>query len=1427
MTEREIFIAAFQKIDWEDRKRYLDQTCGHDALNRQRIEHLLELADSAGHFLEQPVVSQPVATSTATNTAPICDQQMAGKGQPFTIAGNIIANRYTLLEEIGDGGMGTVWMAEQSEPVRRQVALKLIKPGMDSKPVLVRFEAERQALAVMDHPNIAKVFDAGTTAEGRPFFVMELVKGIPVTKYCDEHKLTPRQRLELFVPVCQAIQHAHQKGIIHRDIKPSNVLVAMYDDRPVPKVIDFGVAKATGTPLTEQTLQTSFGAVIGTVEYMSPEQASFNQLDVDTRSDIYSLGVLLYELITGTTPLTRKRAKGAALMDVLRLVREEEPPKPSTRLSEMNRPSDSPDDLKSSLAYVAAFRHTEPAVLTKLVRGDLDWIVMKSLEKDRSRRYETANGFAMDVQRFLADEAVMACPPTAGYRFRKFAKRNRRSLAVTAVFTLSLLVAIGAVAGSLGWVARGQAARQLVLEHEIVQALEETGDGYKRGKLSEAMAALRRAEGLLGSGKTSDGFPQRVRRWRTDLDLVARLDEIRLEVSATKDDHFDWAAADPAYRDAFRGYGLDILALDPIDAASRLRASAIHEQLVASLDDWVQANSLARLPGTDHLLAVARAADPDVWRDRLRDAFGRKDAIALADLARDERILDQQPETLLLLVSALRVTNQRPLAIDVLRRAQPHHPADFWIYSNLGLALMEFKPPRADEAVAYYRAAVALRPESVGARLNLGKALIYQGDFARAEAECRKAIALNPNNAHAHAQLGVTLQFKGDRGGALAALQEAIRLRADSADVQFRAGIVYRGLRMFDEAAAAHREAIRLRPDDSEARINLGIVLGNQGQPDAAIAAYREALRLDPDNPEPRTNIAAQLLIKNQLAEAEAECREVLRRNPEYARAHFFLGRVAYAKSNWDDAIAHYGKSLERDPKYAHAHVGKAMALDQKGLRDLAIDECRTAIRVKPELSWAHGELGYLLACKGLWDESIAARREALRVAFNKAPWITELANTLHGVAWYLIDPMTPPQARNPNRAIELAKEAVSLTPKNRDCWNVLGVAYQRANKPKDAIAAFERCMALRTPENNYGSFSYALALWDMGNKVEAQNEYEYVVEWCHNSDAWNESLHLLCLETEEKLGIFTAYKQAVLESPHSAKVHCRMGRILLYSKLDATAAIPHLQEAIRLDPKLIEAHFFLGRAYEVKTSWREAAAAFQNVVQLQPTYRTAGRVIPILHGWAAKKDFELALALAHSAQWAKAAASFARGLELKPDDIAIWNRVAVLRLDTGDAEGYRRTCQEMFTRFGQTDNAEIANWLAWTCSLAPDSRVDRNRLVPIAERAVNVDAKNESYGNTLGCALFRAGRFEDAAKRLAAVKPSTVPPAYTWYLLAMTHHRLGHADEAKQWLAKARTWTEQEAEGKLDGPAPLSWDHRLTLGILRREAEKLIGANE
>jgi serine/threonine protein kinase len=419
---KSIFGKAMALSSAGERLAYLQQACEGDTELRAEIESLLEAHGEAGSFLDE---RGPCPSATVDD--PI-------RERPGTVIGP-----YKLMEQIGEGGMGLVFVAEQQQPVRRRVALKLIKPGMDTREVIARFEAERQALALMDHPNIAKVLDAGATDSGRPFFVMELVKGVPITQFCDDNRLAPRERLELFVSVCQAVQHAHQKGIIHRDVKPSNVLVTMHDTTPVVKVIDFGVAKAVGQHLTDKTVYTGFTQMIGTPLYMSPEQAGDSGLDVDTRTDIYALGVLLYELLTGTTPFDKERFKRAAYDEIRRIIREEEPPKPSTRLSES----------KDSLLSISAQRHSEPAKLTRLVRGELDWIVMKCLEKDRNRRYESASAFAADVQRYMNDEPVLACPPSAWYRLRKFARRNKQAALMASSLLALLIVAVAILGGEL------------------------------------------------------------------------------------------------------------------------------------------------------------------------------------------------------------------------------------------------------------------------------------------------------------------------------------------------------------------------------------------------------------------------------------------------------------------------------------------------------------------------------------------------------------------------------------------------------------------------------------------------------------------------------------------------------------------------------------------------------------------------------------------------------------------------------------------------------------------------------------------------------------------------------------------------------------------------------------------------------------------
>jgi serine/threonine protein kinase/Flp pilus assembly protein TadD len=814
-AEEAIFNAARRITPSDARRHYLQQACGDDAALRARVEALLRVHDEERSFLQAPAEVLRAAVAE----------------RPRDAATGTVLGPYKLLEQIGEGGFGIVFRAEQEQPVRRLVALKVLKPGMDSRSVLARFEAERQALALMDHPNIAKVFDAGTmeghewpaVGLGRPYFVMELVKGVPITRYCDDNRLTPRQRLELFVPVCQSVQHAHQKGIIHRDLKPSNVLVALYDGRPVPKVIDFGVAKATGSRLTERALSTECGAVVGTLEYMSPEQAELNSLDIDTRSDVYSLGVLLYELLTGTTPLERKSLQETAFLEVLRRIREEEPPRPSARLSTI-----------AELPSVAANRGLEPKKLSGLVRGELDWIVMKALEKDRNRRYESANGLARDLERYLADEPVEACPPSATYRLRKFARKNRKLLATGAAFAAVLLLGGAVIAHQ--WIRLARAEREEA-ERAAAHAREQIKRGWEinaalnrarelreqarsapgqGGNWAEAQAMARRAEALLEDRAAEPELASQVQdlvrelaEEQADRGLVARLEEIRLaqaDVNA-KEGRFYLEKALPEYRQAFTEYGLQAGAVAPADAAAVLqgRPPAVRGTLVAALDEWLDGARRQKATEAAWLEQVLAAADADAWRQRLRAARAGRDRAALVKLAREVDVGIQPPQALFLLDRALDACGAAADSVALLRRAQEAYPGDFWTNHNLGMALVVARQPQFDEAIRFLTAAVALRPESAGARLNLSLALHHRGRLSEAIVACRKALELKPDYAGAHHNFSIYLW-------------EAGRL---------------------DESVAACRRAVEMKPDLAEAWCNLANTLRQQGNFAEALAAVK------------------------------------------------------------------------------------------------------------------------------------------------------------------------------------------------------------------------------------------------------------------------------------------------------------------------------------------------------------------------------------------------------------------------------------------------------------------------------------------------------------------------------------------------------------------------------------------------------------
>jgi len=824
---QEIFASALE-LGPEERARYIDEQCGGDELLRAQVGSLLESFDLAG---QEGFLDHPTQGGTPTEPATPSGSEPTGSERVGSTIG-----AYHLLEKIGEGGFGTVYMAEQREPIRRRVALKIIKLGMDTRQVIARFEAERQALAMMDHPGIARVFDAGATDLGRPYFVMELVRGEPITVFCDRQRLSVGERLELFRAVCSAVQHAHQKGVIHRDIKPSNVLVLMEDGRPAPKVIDFGIAKATELRLTEKTIFTEFRQFVGTPAYMSPEQAGLTHGDIDTRSDVYSLGVLLYELLTGVTPFDTRSLLEAGYGEIQRVIREVTPPRPSTRLS-----------AAGSIADVARSRGSEPRKLGTLVRGDLDWIVMKALEKDRARRYESASAFAADVGRYLSDEPVEATPPSAAYSARKFIRRHRVAFvfgsALLAALTLGLLGTTGFAlrAQRLGTIATAEAAAACV---ELDRATEIKA--LLAGMLSSISPEVAMGRDTTVIRSLLDSAGARINEGEIRDELVrAEIATIVAQVYVTLGD------AGAATRFAEQAFAVRLDRLGP-DHADTTATRTVLADIAAGLGELAQAEALfaenvERLTRTlgpaDRLTLHTRLAlldtrgkmgpnpalsdDLAALIEAARVALGEHNPITLAashalanefsKAGRPEeaiRILppvldamrrtrgDDHPETILAvnslgttLVMAGRMTDAEPLIRESLERSRrvfgDKHPGIPTIMNNLGFLLL--RQGRAEEALVVARESVAMQaatlspehPAMIASRVNLGSLLASAGRYAEAAESMRETLETSrrvlgpqhPNTLRLLNNLGGVLIQEGRPAEALPILEETLRLK--------------------------------------------------------------------------------------------------------------------------------------------------------------------------------------------------------------------------------------------------------------------------------------------------------------------------------------------------------------------------------------------------------------------------------------------------------------------------------------------------------------------------------------------------------------------------------------------------------------------------------------------------------------------------
>jgi eukaryotic-like serine/threonine-protein kinase len=949
-SAQEVFHEA-RPMPPPERAAYLQGACGGDAALRAKVEALLSADAEAGEFLRTSEEALPNAPGTTSSMPREHEGQMIG--------------RYKLLQPIGEGGFGSVWLAEQREPVKRRVALKIIKLGMDTRQVIARFEAERQALAMMDHPNIAKVLDAGTTDSGRPYFVMEYIKGVPILEYCDTEKLDTRARLELFARVCHAIQHAHQKGIIHRDIKPSNVLLTMHDGVPVPKVIDFGIAKATSSELTVKTLFTEHWQVIGTPAYMSPEQAEMSGLDIDTRSDIYSLGVLLYELLTGTTPFDSKELMSKGFAEMMRIIREVEPHKPSTRLSSLG-------DTGPRTAQQRDL--VDVKKLGTILRGDLDWIVMKCLEKDRTRRYETANGLAADIKRHLNDETVTAGAPSAGYKLRKLVKRNRARVIAGGIVAGALVLGVIGTTSGMIW-ALSEKSKATLATHSEAAAKVQAQENERK-----AIAEARRAEtitefvtkALRAGDATWSGREGGTERAGRDMTILEAMD------NAVRDIDSGRFTDDPGTEAGLRAtIGVILRNNANYDKARPLleHALTMHERLFKG-DDRIVADSLSNLGDLYLHQGQYAQAEP---------LFTRALAIYEKTLGPNHfRVAEGLHNLAALYREQRRYAQAEPLFTRALAIHEKAFGPDHAQVANTlnGLAVLHANQGQYAQAEPLYTRALAIREKALGpdhpevaqSLSNLANLYIDPGQYAQAELLHTRALAIrekalgpdHPEVAESLLNLAEVYRAQGHYGQA-----EPLLVRA---------------LAIWERAFGPDH------PNALLANNNLATGYWSQAKLDKSVPLFEELLkayeakfgRQHPATLITLANLGVNYKDSGRLTDAMALLEEAYRASKQHPELGFVGLQLldAYTKA--------------ADPAEPES-TARAMAL----MQELLAGARATLPKDAPELAGQLAQSGQTLLTLKAWDEAEPLIREALIIREAKAPdaWTTFNTRSMLGAA--------------------------------------------------------------------------------------------------------------------------------------------------------------------------------------------------------------------------------------------------------------------------------------------------------------------------------------------------------------------------------------------------------------------------------------------
>ncbi len=1020
---RAVFTAILALNTPQERAHFLDEACRGKPELRQRVEALLRAHEQASSFLEEPAAPTPRKTIVFS--------------PPLTEKPGDKIGRYKLLEEIGEGAFGRVFMAEQTDPVQRKVALKIIKAGMDTREVIARFEAERQALALMDHPNIAKVLDAGATETGRPYFVMELVRGVPITAYCEQQQLSTTDRLQLFMKVCNAVQHAHQKGIIHRDLKPTNILVTLIDGEAVPKVIDFGIAKALGQKLTEKTLFTAFHQMIGTPAYMSPEQAALSGVDVDTRSDIYSLGVLLYELLTGVTPFDQETLRKAALDEIRRFIRETEPPKPSTRLhalvaADVRRLHSKRETqtLESEEAVRASSRRLLQIKETiRLIRGDLDWIVMKCLEKDRARRYETANSLADDIARHLKLEPVNAAAPSALYRAGKFIRRHKAGLAMATA--LVLLLVAGAVVST--W----QAVRATRAEREQTRLRQQAEANEKKAQAeaNKSLEILQFLNSMLNGAGQSLAQHREKAMPREILDQTA--DRIAKELTNQPD--------------------VEARLFSTLGGIYRLigeneKAEAMFRQALATQ---------RKLLGGEHV-DVAQSLNSLAWALLDKSTFAEAETVSRQALAMRRRLLGKE---------------NRDVA---------------WSLAQLALVLRE--ESLSSEAEDLEREALAMRRRLLGeehrevaSSLNdLAWILSDEGRLTEAEARSREALAMrrrlfgeeHPEVAQSLDQLALVLREEGRFTGVEDLDRQVLAMRRKLLGEEHREvawSIANLGWALWDqgkwaEAETLFRQALAMQRKllgeehrDVAWSLNaLASALKDQGKPAEAEPLLRQALAmqrklLGEENLDVAWSLAHLALVlcdEGKLAEADTVCRQALA-----------MRRKLLGEEHWEVAqsLAQLAFVLHEEGRLTEAETLFRQALAMQ--RKLLGEEHR-------DVTWSLNNLAWVLEDEGRLAEAVALFREGAEGGEPEA---------MNDLAWFLAT-CEAPDIRDGSNAVRLAEKTVAATGRqNPKYLDTLAAAYAEAGRFPDAVNAQQEAIALMEDENWKEEFASRLRLYKSG----------------------------------------------------------------------------------------------------------------------------------------------------------------------------------------------------------------------------------------------------------------------------------------------------------------------------------------------------------